>query len=484
MDDKQSLSRNEGKPSLSKNKLNKEFILLIIKNFNYIDGIIDNLELFYDYIIKLKLTEREEKGEVITNIKLLIELFDKIEEYVPDIYKNNYKWFDSSAGIGIFFIVLYKKLIKYHTKEEILNNMLYFSEINKDNIDYINCIFNNDNKYKLNIYYGDTLTLNIKDYFNIDKFDIITHNPPYNSGCIQSPNKKREKREKKYKSLWQEFINYSFNNLKQNGYMLSINPNTFYRKDRELHKEILENEIYFIYNYDNDKSKEIFDASIPISIYFLKYNSNNINKITNFYNYNNGHLNTDNIMIDYNKSLSTIYQNIFYKLYDYVNNNKLNIEYNIKNAIIINDKPIILKNTNLDKDKYYSVYTYTIKDGIILRECKEHIDQNKKKIILKNQRCLIGSYITDQFGICGRRGFYILKDKNEDLLLLQSYFNNYKLPLFVSLLLKYSQSFIDNDIFYYIPDITKIKVKNENELLKLIGLTKEERNIILNFKNK
>lgn len=465
---------------MNKYKLNKDFILFIIKKLNYIDGIIDNLELFYYYIVKLKLTEREEKGEVITNVNLLIELFDKIEEYVPDIYKNNYKWFDSSAGIGIFFIVLYKKLIKYHTKEEILTKMLYFSEINKDNIDYINCIFNNDNKYKLNIYYGDTLTLNIKEYFNIDKFDIITQNPPYNSGSISSPNKKREK---KNKSLWQEFINYSFNNLKKNGYMLSINPNTFYRKDRELHKEILENEIYFIYNYDDYKSQEIFEASIPISIYFLKKNSSNINTITNFYNYIQKGFNTDKILIDYNKSLSTIYQSIFYKLYDYVNNNKLNLEYNTKNAVIINDKPIILKNTNLDKDKYYSVYTYTIKDGIILRECKEHTDQNKNKLILKNQRCLLGPYITDKFGICGRRGFYILKDKKEDLLLLQSYFNNYKLPLFVSLLLKYSQCFIDNDVFYYIPDITKINVKNEKELLKLIGLTKEESDIILNFKN-
>lgn len=466
-------------------KLNDNILKFIINEFQGIDNIIKNYNLFFNYINKNKLTNREENGEVLTPINLLDELFNQLENFNKTIYKEKLKWFDTSAGCGLFFIIVYKHLIKYHSKKEILEEMFYFSELNKNNCNYINLIFNNDNKYKLNIYQGDTLTLNIKDYFKIDKFDIIVQNPPFNNGCILKC-LKGIKKENTYKSIWQEFINYSFNNLKSNGYFLSINPNTFYKKNRELHNEILEKEIYFIYNYDTFNTKEIFNASIPISIYFLKNSININNTKTLIKNFIKTNIIDEYLIIDKNKSLSPIYQNIFYKLNNFLIKNKCEIEYKTLNTTIINNEPIIYKKNinNLNKNKFYSIYTYTIKDGYILRECKEHKDQNKYKLILKNQRAFIGSLITNEFGICGRRGFYILNDDINYLTTLKNYFDNYKLPYFISILLKYSQAFIDNDIFLYLPDINKLKIKinNEQQLLKLIGLNKTEQNIILNFK--
>lgn len=468
--------------------INYKIIQTIIQQFNYIDGItssIDNIKIFFDYLNKIKLTNKEENGEVLTNINLLLDLFNKFEQYSPNIYKKKLKWFDTSAGCGLFFIILYYHLIQYHTKEIILNEMLYFSEINKNNVNIIKLIFNgNNNKnIKLNIYFGDTLQLNIKNYFKINKFDCIVHNPPFNSGAICSTKRDKHNNQINHKSIWIDFIIYSFKILKKNGFMLSITPNTFYRTQRELHNEILEKQLLFIINYDNFKSKEIFNVSIPISIYLLK-NINNNNTLTNIISYPNKKEYNENLIIDFNKPLSPYYQNIFYKLYDFVNNN--NYKFNIikKNSIIIDNKPIILKKeeNKLNKNKFYSVYTYTIKDGIILRECKEDENQFKYKICFKNQRCLIGGYITNKFSICGRRGFYIL-DNKINLIKIKNYIDNFKLPLFVSLCLKYSQSFIDDDIWLYIPNILLLKnIKNELDLLKLIGLNEDEINIILNFK--
>ena len=254
--------------------INYKIIQTIIQQFNYIEGItssIDNIKIFFDYLNKIKLTNKEENGEVLTNINLLLDLFNKFEQYSPNIYKKKLKWFDTSAGCGLFFIILYYHLNQYHTKEIILNEMLYFSEINKNNVNIINLIFNgNNNKnIKLNIYFGDTLQLNIKNYFNINKFDCIVHNPPFNSGAICSTKRDKHNNQINHKSIWIDFIIYSFKILKKNGFMLSITPNTFYRTQRELHNEILEKQLLFIINYDNFKSKEIFNVSIPMSIYLF-----------------------------------------------------------------------------------------------------------------------------------------------------------------------------------------------------------------------
>ena len=63
-------------------------------------------------------------------------------------------------------------------KKHILENMLYMSELNKKNFLICKQIFDINNEYKLNIYNGDSLKLDINKEWNIDKFDIIIGNPP------------------------------------------------------------------------------------------------------------------------------------------------------------------------------------------------------------------------------------------------------------------------------------------------------------------
>ena len=102
------------------------------KNINSLIELIDinkhyEFDLIFENIIKFQQNKKDLNGEVPTPLKIIDNLLDKLEEYEPDIYKKKYKYFDHSAGLGTFFICLYKRLIKYHTHNDIINNMLFLN---------------------------------------------------------------------------------------------------------------------------------------------------------------------------------------------------------------------------------------------------------------------------------------------------------------------------------------------------------------------
>jgi len=143
------------------------------------------LELINDYL-KPKDVEKKQFGEVFTPMALVNEMLDKLP---IDVWSNkNLKWFDPCCGMGNFPVAIYLRLMEglkhkikniQNRKTHILQNMLYMSELNKKNVFICKQIFDIQNKYNLNIYQGDTLQLDIKKIFNVDKFDIIVGNPPY-----------------------------------------------------------------------------------------------------------------------------------------------------------------------------------------------------------------------------------------------------------------------------------------------------------------
>ena len=64
--------------------------------------------------------------------------------------------------------------------------MLYICDINKKNILITNLIFDINNEYKLNIYQCDSLIVDYNKIFNINQFDIIIENSPYNISKINA----------------------------------------------------------------------------------------------------------------------------------------------------------------------------------------------------------------------------------------------------------------------------------------------------------
>ena len=184
---------------------------------------------YIDSQLKPNPKEKKENGEVFTPLTLVNEMFDKLDEaYIKEHGKSiftevDFKWFDPAVGIGNFPIILYERLMKGLVKsikdeeqrrKHILENMIYASELTPKNVFIYKKIFCDD-KYKLNIYEGDTLKMDVMKIWNIIGFDVVMGNPPYNSSGDTSTGN----------TIWQDFTKKSLNAwLVPNGYLLFVHP--------------------------------------------------------------------------------------------------------------------------------------------------------------------------------------------------------------------------------------------------------------------
>lgn len=146
--------------------------------------------------LKVKNMEKRNYGEVFTPMNFINEnMLKNLENHYLSQYNNNIwenptlTFFDPAAGMGNFSIAIYYKLMsglhfvisdEYDRQKHIIERMLYMAELNENNCSVIKKIFNENNDFSLNLYEGDSLTLNIEKQFNIHHFDIIIGNPPYN----------------------------------------------------------------------------------------------------------------------------------------------------------------------------------------------------------------------------------------------------------------------------------------------------------------
>ena len=207
----------------------KELFMKNVKNNRKLSNLIDK------YLIPQEL-EKKSNAEVSTPFKLRDDMLNKI----PDKFWNSVnKVFEPCAGKGGFiidiidrFMIGLKKTIpndniRYKT---IIEKCLYFSDINPTNIFICKLLVDPYNEYKLNYNEEDTLKLNIKDKWGIDGFDAIIGNPPYQAVSKNGISKGGGN------NLYSKFIYFADNNLKQNGYILFINPPTYFGPGRSNNK--------------------------------------------------------------------------------------------------------------------------------------------------------------------------------------------------------------------------------------------------------
>jgi len=246
-----------------------------------LQSLIDNpkavLELIND-CLKPKEVEKKKYGEVFTPIEFINnKMLLDIETYYTNKFKQNIweneklTWADTTAGMGNFPIAIYYKLMDglqnkipdiQARKKHIIENMLYMAEYNKKNCLVIKQIFNVNNEYKLNLYEGDSLQLDINKVFGIDKFDIVIGNPPYNE----------ELKSTGANALYNKFIEYYINKCKILSFVV---PSRWFSGGKGLDKfrnmMLNRNDIVYIKHFD-DASK-IFGNTVDIKggvNYFLK----------------------------------------------------------------------------------------------------------------------------------------------------------------------------------------------------------------------
>lgn len=108
-------------------------------------------------------------------------------------------------------------------KKHILENMIYMCELNKKNVNITKQIFDINNEYKLNLHEGDSLKLDYKKTFDVEQFDIVVGNPPYNASGTKATGN----------TIWQLFVIKSINLLKPFGYLCFVHPNGWRKPNTE-----------------------------------------------------------------------------------------------------------------------------------------------------------------------------------------------------------------------------------------------------------
>lgn len=234
------------------------------------------LELI-DNCLKPKKLEKEQFGEVFTPMNLINEMLDKLPFHVwsnPDL-----KWFDPASGMGNFPVAVYLRLMEglkqeFPTEElrkkHILENMLYMSELNKKNVFIIHQIFNVNNDYKLNVFKGNTLDLDTTQEWNIENFDIVMGNPPYNKskdGVLKGGYGGR--------SLWDKFVVKALDTWvkKDTGLLVFVHPPSWRKPKHYLWDIISKKQLLYLKQYSKKEGLKIFGCSTLVDYYVLENRS-------------------------------------------------------------------------------------------------------------------------------------------------------------------------------------------------------------------
>ncbi len=173
--------------------------------------------------------EKKKNAEVSTPDKLCKEMLSSLKKEIKVLFKESnglinkpFKIFEPCCGKGIFLINIYLFLKENSTlsDKQILEECIYFADISPLNIFICRLLLNqivdkNGKEYKLNYSLGNTLELDINKKWNLEGFDAVVGNPPYNSNGIG----------KGGVNMWQEFVKQSINKwINTFGYLLYVHP--------------------------------------------------------------------------------------------------------------------------------------------------------------------------------------------------------------------------------------------------------------------
>ncbi len=411
--------------------------LLIIKVMEKINESIEKLEYLYKhaspeqlryYIEKQYLPsdkERSENAEVPTPVKLVDEMLNTIPKH---IFENLNKILEPCCGKGNFvlgiFDMYYKGLYdKYDNKEilckDIIEKCLYFGDLEANNVTiteklltvyasrYSGKIIN----YKFNSFIGDTLKLNVNDEWDIEHFDMIICNFPF-----QEKNENGKSKPGK-NNLWSKFISYSFKIVKTNGLLLFVTPTSWMNGTVTCFDKMIKSQIHYL--NVNDCKKWFVGVGSQFSYYLIEntpiYKDTKVvceyqNKVYR----SSIRLNANMLILPLLLTPEVI--DLVNKLFDYSCSNKFIRKDQIKSMPIETNKQI--------KDDFeHPFITYKKKNGDLdIRYCKQILNnQDFKKVLLFRNGYLNPVYDDGNNGVGNNIHYCIVSNEEEGKQLVDLY---------------------------------------------------------------
>jgi hypothetical protein len=434
---------------------------LFIKNINNSKKLSELIDKY------LEATELEKSGNA--EIPTLFKLRKKSLSKIPyDFWKTPKKIIEPCCGKGGYIVDIIDKFMiglkdvipnekeRYKT---IVEECIYFSDINPTNIFICKLLIDPYNEYKLNYNEGNTKELDItkttKNWKGIDKFDLHVCNPPYEDNSSG-------KRKALNHNLWSEFLNWSYERLNENGLLLYITP-TSWMSPTSKNKDIFYNN-HIIYLNINE-CKKYFNVGSTFSYYVIK----KTNVIGNTL-----------VVCKYNKKIYKSVCNL--NGMEYLPNYTTNETINIIKKFMNNELPKVSFHTSCElhntthknklndnkKDDYIYPVRHTTKRDIRYSKIK-HTKQDETKILLNLSGNLNPIYDDGTMGFTQAQ-MYLLTDKKEYVNIINS-----KLYKFVFAICKWSGFNIEK-IYHDIPFL--VENKSDTEIYKIFNLTEEEIKII------
>lgn len=224
--------------------------------------------------IKVGKQEVKKYGEVYTPITLVQEMLDTLPK---DVWSNpDLKWGDFCSGMGNFPLVVIVRLMKglegwepdtEKRYKHIIENMIYVGELQPRNAFIYLCLVDPNDEYDVNLYVGsfldESFDKHMKNVWELDKYDIIVGNPPYNNvGGLKTGGK----------NLYQKFIKKSL--VIYSKYISFVTPPGFYKttifdKPNDIFKLLTNNHQLSFLNCKNI-SERFFNVGTPIVYYLIK----------------------------------------------------------------------------------------------------------------------------------------------------------------------------------------------------------------------
>ena len=403
----------------------------------------DKLSSLIDTYLIPTATEKKKNAEISTPYTLRQEMLDKVPE---DFWKTPQKVLEPCCGKGGFVIDVYRRFKQAGLDDRtIIEECIYFADINPLNIYITELVLHPEKKYKVNKYIGDTLKME----FDV-KFDLVVGNPPYNN------------------ELWAKFVTKAIDYLNKDGYLLFIHPANWRKPEHKIGKMMLSHNIIHLCIYDIKRAMKIFNCNVRVDWYLLKCSSDN-NFITNVIDEAGVslHIELNNLPFIPNKNIELIL-----KIINFKDIPKLNIVRSHK--FMTNNKSF---KSDKDNVNIYQILTNLNAKGRRIKYFSNpHPDHYNLKVIMSYALHLYPFYDNGMMSPTEHTLYQLVKNEDDGNNLV-AYLNSKLLKLILSSC-KWIGYQTDHKVFKYLPDISDIKLINDSEIYKYFNLSQEEINLI------